>query len=285
MIAPIFCNGGEFSYQYNSSNFATNFFNRDVGPYVPIFRYMPYINCNYASPGTRGGSGYMVPHSINIAYADQSRKKENYADSEINISSRPKVESTPSSTSRTTVESPKTTKSKIRENPQTSTNPSQRPVRTTFVEIARKYSDCNEKNGTHHKFCVNPSCKQEDPYDQEWCTDFVTYVVKEAYRNAGREVPAGFGDHDVERMKNWADRNGLFIRTSNVARKGSFITKNIKPGDIFILNENNSSHIGFVTRVDDNGIIHTIEGNRDDKVSRFSYSPDNPDLSGFIRMP
>ena len=52
-----------------------------------------------------------------------------------------------------------------------------------------------------------------------------------------------------------------------------------------IINENGASHTGFVTSVDKkSGVIKTIEGNRDDMVKEYSYSPNYPDLSGFIRL-
>jgi len=153
-----------------------------------------------------------------------------------------------------------------------------------FIKVARKYSNCAEYDNSHLKFCINPTCRYEDPRSEEWCTDFVTYVVKEAYRNKGKTPPVGFGDHDVKTMKKWAIDNGYFIRTSNKSRKGKFIVQNIKPGDIMVINENKYSHIGFVTRIDSNGVIHTIEGNRDDRVKEYSYSPNYPNLSGFIRL-
>ncbi|MDY6359250.1 MAG: CHAP domain-containing protein [Cyanobacteriota bacterium] len=196
----------------------------------------------------------------------------------------------------------KTTPSKTKTTKHTSaTKPTQKPktvshntqiaaaksasaLRQDFVNTARKYSNCNESDGSQRKFCINTDCKYEDPYDQEWCTDFVTYVVKEAYRKDGKAIPAGFGNHDVETMKNWAINNNYFIRTSNKAHKGSYIAENIKPGDIIILNENGASHTGFVTRTDKDGTVHTIEGNRDDKVTEYAYSPNYPDISGFIRL-
>ena len=154
-----------------------------------------------------------------------------------------------------------------------------------FVNTARKYSACNEFDDSQKKFCVNSTCKMEDPLDQEWCTDFVTYVVKETYRKQGKPIPAGFGNHDVQTLKNWAISNNCFIRTSNQPKKASFISENIKPGDIMIINENGASHTGFVTKIDKNtGVIHTIEGNRDDRVKEYSYSSNYADLSGFIRL-
>jgi len=153
-----------------------------------------------------------------------------------------------------------------------------------FIKVARKYSNCAETDGSHLKFCINPTCQYEDPNNEEWCTDFVTYVVKEAYKNQGKTPPEGFGNHDVMSLKNWAIFNKHFIRTNNQPKKAEFIAQNIKPGDIMIINENNYSHTGFVTKIDSNGVIHTIEGNRDDRVKEHSYSPDYPNLSGFIRL-
>ena len=167
----------------------------------------------------------------------------------------------------------------------TTKSDSSNSISSEFVKTAKKYSDCSEFDGSHRKFCVNSTCKSEDPLDKEWCTDFVTYVVKESYRKQGKIIPSGFGNHDVRTLKNWAINNGYFIRTSDKAKKGTFIAENIKPGDIIILNENDASHTGFVTEIDkDTGVIHTIEGNRDERVKEHSYSPDYSDLSGFIRL-
>ena len=159
-------------------------------------------------------------------------------------------------------------------------------LRRDFVNVAYKYNGVSEADGSHKKFCINIGC---NPFnDGEWCTDFVTYVVKESYRNNGKHVPAGFGDHDVETLKNWAIRNDYFTRTSNKSNTPSFIAQNIKPGDIMILNENYASHTGFVTRVDNDGTFHTIEGNRGDKVTTATYRPGSEEyrknLSGFIQL-
>ena len=65
---------------------------------------------------------------------------------------------------------------------------------------------------------------------------------------------------------------------------GKFIAENIKPGDIFILNEKGDSHTGFVTSVDSSGGFYTTEGNRDDKVTTHYYNPNYKGLSGFIQL-
>ena len=271
-----FCGG-------NCSPYASLFnppwvYNNGIGVGNPYFQdayqcgnYYPNIFAlNYSNPYMYygGGGGGSVSSSSSTTTS----------------SSAPKKITSPS----TTVAKPETTKV---------TNPVKKTVTNNainrkevslgqeFVNVARKYENCSELNGTHHKFCVNPTCKTEDPFDQEWCTDYVTYVVKEAYRNKGKTPPAGFGNHDVETLKNWAISNNYFIRTSDKPAKGSYIAKNIKAGDIMIINENGASHTGFVTKIDKNtGVIHTIEGNRDDMVKEFKYSPNYSDLSGFIRL-
>lgn len=151
-----------------------------------------------------------------------------------------------------------------------------------FLNVASKYSNCCESDNSHIKFCNNKGCNKYN-YG-EWCTDFVSYVTKEAYRNKGKYLPSSFGTHDVEELKNWAISQNKFIRTSNKGQKAQFIKNNIKPGDIFILNENGASHTGFVTKIYDDGSFSTIEGNRNDKVTRYNYSPHYDQLSGFIRM-
>lgn len=164
--------------------------------------------------------------------------------------------------------------------------PSRVDLRSDFVKVAYKYNGVSESDGSHKKFCINIGCNQFN--EGEWCTDFVTYVVKESYKNNGKRVPAGFGDHDVETLKNWAIRYNYFTRTSNKSNSPSYIAQNIKPGDIMILNENNASHTGFVTKVDSDGTFHTIEGNRGDKVTTATYRPESAEyrlyLSGFIQL-
>ena len=158
-------------------------------------------------------------------------------------------------------------------------------LRKEFVSIAYNYYGDNEADGSSKKFCKDHNC----PNEGEWCTDFVSYVVKQAYKLYGKQLPRGFGNHDVEELKKWAIRNGYFVRTSNLKNHGrDYIQKNIKMGDIIILNENGASHTGFVTNIGKDGTIHTIEGNRDDRVTIASYSPGSKEydrnLSGFIQL-
>ena len=277
------------AYTNDNGNAVRKFFAQDSGRYIQnsflaLFGF-PVQNYayNYYGPGRGSSSSNARPSNPNtetkVETITRNREETKNVD-------KPKIKETTSSKPAATnpvKTNPVKTAPKASNTEQQSFT--QRDLGKTFVQTARKYSSCTEEDGTHHKFCINPTCKEEDPYDQEWCTDFVTYVVKESYKKLGKAQPYGFGDHDVETLKNWAIENNMFIKTANKFQKATFIAQNIKPGDIFIMNEDGASHTGFVTKVDKtNGVIYTIEGNRDDMVKEYSYSPDNPELSGFIRL-
>lgn len=155
-------------------------------------------------------------------------------------------------------------------------------ISAEFLTVANKYSKCKESDGSHLKFCINDGCTKKN--SGEWCTDFVTYVAKESFRNKGLYPPIWFGSHDVEQLKLQSIANNKFISTTNKNNKKDFIANHIKPGDIMILNENGASHCGFVTEVNKDGSFKTIEGNRYDKVDTASYDANENSLSGFIRL-
>lgn len=157
-------------------------------------------------------------------------------------------------------------------------------LRDEFINVAKKYSNANEADGSHLKFCINPTCKTMDAENEEWCTDFVTYVTKEAYKNKGLKAPDWFGSHDVAELKMQADSNNRYLNLADKSSRGKLIAQKVKSGDIFIFNENGASHTGFVDKVYKDGSFSTIEGNRYDKVGGTTYSPDYDKLSGFIQL-
>lgn len=182
---------------------------------------------------------------------------------------------------------------------QTATNPSQstsynhkKSLDTSeLVTTAQKYLGVGESNNGHLKFMINHECRRMDPYNEEWCTDFVTYVTKETYTKQRLRPPFWFGSHDVATLKRQAISHNKFIDTTTKADKGKFISQKIKPGDIVILNQNGASHTGFVTKVHDNGNFETIEGNVGDPggkgigvVTKNKYYAGEERLSGFIRL-
>ena len=163
--------------------------------------------------------------------------------------------------------------------------PEEKPVlstkefNTALVSNVEKYLGCIEGDKTYEKFSSSP----------EWCADFVSYVVKETYKEKGLPIPEGFGSHRVEEIKQWSIKNNNFLSTVGKENKAQFIAQNIKPGNLMILRENDASHIGIVTKVNKDGSFETIEGNVSyngvDSVVRERYGANYADLSGFVRLP
>ena len=150
----------------------------------------------------------------------------------------------------------------------------------SIVDNAENYIGYNEKDGSFRKFSNST----------EWCADFVTYVVKEAYQKSGRTLPAGFGSWRCENLKQWAISNNKFLQTAGKEDKASVIAQQVKPGDILILRENGASHTGIVKTINKStGEFTTIEGNVTNKngidsVVRNNYNPNDPEISGFIQL-
>lgn len=172
----------------------------------------------------------------------------------------------------------KTTPSKQSENVTVNKNKkttnSSKTIGEAFVKNAQKYLGYNEADGSSKKFSNSG----------EWCADFVSYVVKETYKSQGKTPPKDFGNHRVEILKQWGIKNDKYLQVANKSNRAKLIAEKVKPGDIMILRENNASHTGFVTKVYPNGVFETIEGNRYDKVTRFKYSPNYSDISGFVQL-
>jgi len=146
----------------------------------------------------------------------------------------------------------------------------------SIIKTAAKYLGFNEANGSYKKFTNGRT--------EAWCADFVTYVTKEAFRAAGKSIPAGFGSPSVSGLRDWGIRTGRYMQTAGKSNKAGLIAKNVKPGDIIIFKNQGASHTGIVEKVDSNGTIHTIEGNTSNKVARRTYAANNGRISGFIHM-
>lgn len=118
------------------------------------------------------------------------------------------------------------------------------------IADARKYIGYNEGDGSYKKFTNGRS--------EAWCADFVSYVAKETY---GDKLPQGFGSPSVSNLKAWGDQNHRTVGFDKV-----------KAGDVMI-QQNGASHTGFVSKVDADGTIHTVEGNTSDQVAERTYKP------------
>ena len=159
-----------------------------------------------------------------------------------------------------------------------------------LIDNAKKYIGFNEADESFKRFSNST----------EWCADFVSYVVKETYEQKGLPVPADFGHHRCEILKQWAIQHNCFFDIRNSQDRSKAVVDNIKPGDIVIFREDEKSetgevtkivsHTGIVTKVNADGSFDTIEGNipidgNTDGVGTGHYSATNRYITGFIQLP
>ena len=106
--------------------------------------------------------------------------------------------------------------------------------------------------------------------NKSWCSEFVSWVYMQAGFpfSEGAEVRDGHLSH-VRQIMNWFMGNSTFLL------KGFKDWDHFRPapGDYvcFGNNEDPMSHSGIVESIDDNGTLHTIEGNVHDAVVRRVY--------------
>lgn len=108
-----------------------------------------------------------------------------------------------------------------------------------------------------------------------WCAYFLSWVAKKAGAPIGYE---GEGMGYVPDIQNWA-----------VDESRWFTDRSPRPGDAIVFDweqDGEEDHIGLVERVDDDGTIHTIEGNAgsDGIVKRRTWDQDAADIRGFVRL-
>lgn len=82
----------------------------------------------------------------------------------------------------------------------------------------------------------------------------------------------------------WTPSGIQWFRDRRAWTKG---VSGIRAGDVIYFkmgsNEFETDHVGVVEYVDGSGAIHTIEGNRSDRVARFQYLPGDRQLVGYGR--
>lgn len=168
----------------------------------------------------------------------------------------------------------------------TSTNPTKhtsQALRNAFVKNAKKYIGYKESDGSYKRFSNSP----------EWCADFVSYVIKEAYEQQGLRAPKWFGNHRVENLRKQAIEHDKYLCITESKDRTKTVKARVHAGDIVIMREKDgntqASHTGIVTKVYPNGTFDTIEGNvtsdGDDRVVTMHYSPYHKDISGFVQLP
>ncbi len=88
-----------------------------------------------------------------------------------------------------------------------------------------------------------------------WCASFVSYVLE----NSGIDVPEWYNSIEQEKK---ALVNNVYVAAGD---NNAIIEKSeVKPGDLIMLDRHNDGwydHIAFVTAIDEDGTIHTLEGN------------------------
>jgi hypothetical protein len=102
-----------------------------------------------------------------------------------------------------------------------------------------------------------------------WCSYFVSWAARQAGAPIGDQ---GQGLGSVSDVWSWAQRSGKAYQPG---------TQTPQTGDLIVWG---GRHIGMVESVDQNGSIHTIEGNSSNQVSRRTYGPDGGGATGFVRL-
>lgn len=154
-------------------------------------------------------------------------------------------------------------------------------VGETAALTAKKYLGYNEKDRSYKLFTGGSS--------NAWCADFVTFVVKESYKNMGKSVPSGFGSSSVYELRQWGKNNNCYVHLDKQNNKKELLKKYVKVGDIAIYgtNKSDTSHTGIITSINyETGEITAINGNsKDGDVSTRSYKLfDNKHKNGEIYL-
>lgn len=104
--------------------------------------------------------------------------------------------------------------------------------------------------------------------DWLWCAGFVSFIVAQASDSAGIAMPFD-KTYSCDILASQAKQSGTFISEA-AARAG---TSRLTPGTIFLSRRTRSDwiHAGIVVRVEDDGVLSTIEGNTNDEGSREGY--------------
>jgi len=101
-----------------------------------------------------------------------------------------------------------------------------------------------------------------------WCGYFVSWAAKQAGAPLG-EAGQGFGA--VSSAWDWAKRTGRTIPAGQTPQAGDLIVWN-------------GTHIGIVESVDQDGKVHTIEGNSSNAVTRRTHDRTGDGATGYIRF-
>jgi|GEM_PF-3123118 len=139
------------------------------------------------------------------------------------------------------------------------------------LAIAESCLGANEADGSYLKFGES----------SHWCAAFVNYVFTQANNGVDPFSGDAKGSHYCPNYTNWA-------QTPDSQGKTRWTTKSsdVGQGDIIMFSNDGktSSHIGIIEKIDEDGTIHTIEGNTSDTCARRKYAAGDSRVQGFIKM-
>lgn len=140
-------------------------------------------------------------------------------------------------------------------------------MRNEIVEEVRKYIGYTEGKNNDTIFGTWYGLP-----NQPWCAMFISYCANEV----------GISQDIIKRFASCTAGFNWFKEKGQATRE--HITP--KPGDIIFFvwsqNESTPDHVGLVEYVENNK-VHTIEGNRSDKVQRFEYDLDSWKIYGYAQ--
>ncbi len=108
--------------------------------------------------------------------------------------------------------------------------------------------------------------------NQPWCAMFISYCADKV--DISQDIIKRFASCTTG--FNWFKEKGQATREHITPRPGDIIFF------VWTRNETTPDHVGLVEYVENNK-VHTIEGNRSDKVQRFEYNLDNWQIYGYAQ--
>jgi hypothetical protein len=117
---------------------------------------------------------------------------------------------------------------------------------------------------------------------EPWCAHFIAWL----FRSEGRPLPK-----DVPPRPEVANPLAGVQYMEYVFRELGWLVQAPKPGDVVFFKDRGTSdrghgrHVGLVTSVSPDGRFQTVEGNLGDRVAVMVYSPSNPRIASFGRVP
>jgi hypothetical protein len=146
------------------------------------------------------------------------------------------------------------------------------PAATRIVALAERYAAMGIRE-TSRDSGVWIS-RFTDGHAEAWCSDFVSYVLRQGGRPYSGGASGGWRIAGVTAAMSWFRERGRFVLASRAMPL---------PGDVIFIDRPISWHTGIVVRVG-SGVVETVEGNASQAVSRRRYSfRTDPYVVGFGR--